>query len=264
VACLFVPDGDLLHPTELTRGPWRADAQHGGPPSALLGRASEAEAARGDGRIARIAVELVRPVPLVPLRPRATTEVVSRRVSQVVAELVADELVVARSRAVVLHVEPVGEIDEPAASDLPGPEAEVRAPSWASGDGATVYHRDAVEHRFVAGSFLNPGPATDWIRLRVPLVAGEETSGLCRVLAAADFGSGISAVFGAASTVGLINADLVVALHREPVGEWVRIDAETRLGPEGIGLCTTTLSDQRGLIGTATQSLMPLRVGGDR
>jgi hypothetical protein len=39
-----------------------------------------------------------------------------------------------------------------------------------------------------------PPAAVDRVRLKVPLVAGEETSGLCRLLAAADVGSGISAV----------------------------------------------------------------------
>jgi len=32
----------------------------------------------------------------------------------------------------------------------------------------------------------------DWIRLRVPVVAGEETSPLARLAAIADFGNGVS------------------------------------------------------------------------
>lgn len=263
---LFLPDGDRLVPTELARGPWRADAQHGGPPSALLGRATEAALGGLDGpaRVARVAVELVRPVPLVPLTVASETERVSRRVSQVRATLCAGEQLVARSRAVVLHVHDVDPVadDDARPADLPGPEGETPAPTWASGADAPVYHRDAVEHRFVAGAFDAPGPAVDWVRLRVPLVEGEETSGLCRVLAVADFGSGISAVFGAGSPIGLINADLVVALHRPPEGEWVRIDATTRLGGAGVGLCTTGLADQRGPVGTATQSLLALALGG--
>ena len=254
-----MPDGELLVSTELTRGPWRPDAQHGGPPSALLGRATEAEAARFEGRVARIGVELVRPVPLVPLTVTTACETVSRRVVHVDAELRAGDEVVARSRALVLRVSPLEPIGAATGPDLPGPEGARTAPGWAIEDGVTVYHRDAVEHRFVAGDFLVPGPAVDWVRLRVPLVAGEETSGLCRVLAVADFGSGISAVFDSAtSDIGLINADLTVALHRPPVGEWVRLDSRTLLGPAGVGLCTTALADVDGPIGTATQSLMAL------
>src|SRR5262249_51871874 len=65
-------------------------------------------------------------------------------------------------------------------------------PPWGDGTVRPAFHADAVEHRFVAGGFDRPGPATDWIRLRVPLVAGEPTSPLCRVAAAADFGNGVS------------------------------------------------------------------------
>jgi hypothetical protein len=38
---LFVVDGARFVPTVLCRGPWSADAQHGGPPAALLARAVE-------------------------------------------------------------------------------------------------------------------------------------------------------------------------------------------------------------------------------
>jgi hypothetical protein len=263
VDALFARDEDRLVPGELTRGPWRPDAQHGGPPAALLGWG--AEQVVGDrGRIARVGVELIRPVPLVPLEVRSRLERVSRRVTHAEVELAAADTVVARARALVLHVESVDPVADAAEPDLPGPEAEVTAPSWASGDDITTYHRHAIEHRFVAGSFTQTGPAVDWVRLRVPLVAGEETSGLCRVLAAADFGSGISAVFDHDSPIGLINADLTVGLHRHPEGEWVRLDARSRLGPQGVGLCTTALADTRGPVGTATQSLMSLILAGDR
>jgi hypothetical protein len=258
VQALFVPDGDRLVPTELTRGPWRPDAQHGGPPSALLGRAIEAavDATGREGQIARVGVELVRPVPLVPLRVSARTEAASRRVTHVEAELAADGEVVARSRALVLHVADLEPIQEPGPGDMPGPGAEGPAPGGVFDSDVPVYHRDAIEHRFVSGSFGEAGPAVDWLRLLVPLVAGEDTSGLCRVLALADFGSGISSVFGEGSTIGLINADLTVALHRHPVGEWVRLQAATRLGGAGVGLCTTAVADADGPVGVATQSLL--------
>ena len=49
-----------------------------------------------------------------------------------------------------------------------------------------------MEVRFVAGGFLEPGPATAWLRMRHPLVAGEEPTPLQRTLVAADVGNGIS------------------------------------------------------------------------
>ena len=56
----------------------------------------------------------------------------------------------------------------------PGPGAGADSPPpWSEQVDYEGFHNRGVEHRFVAGSFLQPGPATDWIRLRVPLLAGE-------------------------------------------------------------------------------------------
>src|SRR5439155_1666657 len=95
--------------------------------------------------------------------------------------------------------------------------------------------------RFVAGGFDRPGPATDWIRLRVPLVAGEPTSPLCRVAAAADFGNGVSWVLSRLEGYTFINPDLTIYLHRMPAGEWVCLEAATwpRSSPSGSRAAST-------------------------
>lgn len=112
----------------------------------------------------------------------------------------------------------------------------------------------AMEWRFVRGSWLEPGPATTWARMRVSLVEGEEVSPLSRVLALADSGNGISAAIDFSRWV-FINPDLSVYLHRLPEGEWVCLDAETTVEPAGIGLATSVISDQSGVIGRGMQSL---------
>lgn len=64
---IFIPEGDLLAPTALARGPWTPQAQHGGPPSALLARAAERFEDGERTFVARLTIELLRPVPLAPL-----------------------------------------------------------------------------------------------------------------------------------------------------------------------------------------------------
>ncbi len=56
---LFIRDGDRFVPTPFTTGPWRADAMHGGPPSALVGH-RVLEAIDGDQYVARLNVEIER------------------------------------------------------------------------------------------------------------------------------------------------------------------------------------------------------------
>ncbi len=264
MTALFAHEGDEWIPSEFTRGPWRPDAQHGGPPSALLAHLTEPHVEEREF-VSFIEIQLVRPVPLRPLRARSLRRRVSGRVARVESELIADDDVVARSEALVLRTAELDPPESPAAStrrpDAPDDLRPVEAPRWASGD-VTTYHRNAVEHRFTEGSFRTPGPAVDWMRLRVDIVEGQSPTPLERVCAAADFGSGISAVYGPTSTFGLINANLAVSIHRELVGEWVALDAHTHVGPQGTGLGVTLLSDREGQIAIATQSLLGYRIDG--
>jgi hypothetical protein len=116
------------------------------------------------------------------------------------------------------------------------------------------YHA-AMENRFVRGAFRELGPATVWMRMRHPLVEGEEPSPLQRLLTAADSGNGVSATLDLSRFI-FINVDLTVHLHRQPVGEWVCLDAITLPQPNGVGVADTVLHDERGPIGRALQTLL--------
>ena len=94
---VFEADGDRMVPTELARGPWSPDAQHGGPPAALLARALE-QADPGDAHfVSRLTIELLRPVPLVPLEVRTRTLRPGRKVQWVEGSLLAGDVEVARA-----------------------------------------------------------------------------------------------------------------------------------------------------------------------
>src|SRR5689334_25076754 len=64
---LFERDGDRFVPTPLTRGPWDPRAMHGGAPSALFAAVCEQHDPGPAAFVARLTVELMRPVPLAPL-----------------------------------------------------------------------------------------------------------------------------------------------------------------------------------------------------
>ena len=67
VDAMFERDGMRVRPGPLCTGPWDPNSMHGGPPTVLAGRYL-AEHGAGDAfHLARLTVELVRPVPLVPL-----------------------------------------------------------------------------------------------------------------------------------------------------------------------------------------------------
>jgi hypothetical protein len=255
---VFLPAGELFVPTPLARGPWSKEAQHGGAPAALLARAVERFE---DGErlfVARLTIELLRPVPISPLALRTRFVRPGRKVQLVEASLFAGEVEVSRCVGLRMRRAAVPlPADLPASPPPRGPGSGVESmPPWAEHVSYEAFHNRAVEHRFVAGTFEQPGPATDWIRLRVPLVAGEETSPLCRVAAAADFGNGVSWVLHRKDGYEFVNPDLTIALHRHPEGEWVCIDSATDVGPHGTGLAESRLFDERGAIGRGVQTLI--------
>jgi len=254
----FESDGDSFVPTELTRGPWDPDAQHAGPPAALLGREIERHAAGADGtnpiRVGRITFEILRSVPLAPLT--VATEVLrpGRRVELIEARLSDGEGEVMRATAWLLRPEPV-EIPPGLVGDAVPPGPDAGEPKDFFDTGQSVGYHTAMEYRFVVGAFTEPGPATVWMRMRQPLLPGEPPSPLQRVLVAADSGNGVSATLDWRRYL-FINVDLTVQLHRLPAGEWVCLDAITIPDPSGVGLADTALYDERGPIGRATQTLL--------
>jgi hypothetical protein len=257
-AALFERVGEQFLPTKLSCGPWSAEALHGGPPAALLGRAIERFEAGAGGEepfVARITLELLRPVPVALLDLRTRLVRPGRKVQLVEASLFAGDQEVARATALRIRRKDVHlPLDLPTdAPVLPAPP-ETGEPAHRSSKFLDGFHTHGVEHRFVRGQMSVAGPATDWIRLLAPLLAGEEPSPLCRVCVAADFGNGVSGVLPDTHTY--INPDLTLYLHRYPRGEWVCLDAHTRVEAHGTGLAESRLFDREGPIGRAVQSLI--------
>jgi hypothetical protein len=117
-----------------------------------------------------------------------------------------------------------------------------------------MFAPDAIEIRFVSGEWAK-GPCTAWFRLVSPIVPGEQPSALQRLAAAGDFGNGISATLSWDDYL-FINPDLTLYIEREPDGEWICLDARTRIGAGGVGVAESVLYDERGRVGRATQSLL--------
>jgi hypothetical protein len=205
--------------------------------------------------IGRVLLDLVRPVPLAPLRITATTTRPGRRVQLVEATMTSvDGTELVRARAMRIRRVPADTAPAaPPVEPLPfaGPDAPITVDGETEGPRAGIML--GVELRPVEGGFRVPGPATGWFRLTAPLVEGEEPSALQRAMVAADFGNGISQVLG--DEFVFINPDLVVHFEREPVGEWVALAATTRLTPGQGALATGTLYDTTGRIGQSEQSL---------
>ena len=251
----YETDGDGFGATALTRGPWDPGAQHAGPPAALLGRALELLPDAAEFHLSRIVFDILGPVAIGPVAVAARVLRPGRRVQLVEAELRVGGGPRMRATGWRLRLAEHEMPDEATATPASpaGPDAGSEVGFFPSGQ-EHGYHT-GMEARFIAGGFTERGPGTVWLRMRYPLVAGEEPSPLQRVLIAADVGNGVSSALDFRRFT-FINVDLTVQLERLPQGEWVCVDAVTLARPTGIGTAESVLYDERGRLGRGLQSLL--------
>ena len=250
--CFYEPDGpDRFLSKPETIGPWDATLQHAGPPSALLARAFERLSP--ELLVRRLTVELLRPIPLLPLTVRAEIVRAGKRAQWLTGALLHDGKEVARASG--LAIRPVN-VPLP---EHPRPERTLPTP-----DASRVFvfpffltpvgYHTAMELRIAKGEW-SKGPCGAWLRMRVPLVSGETPSPLQRAVVAADAGNGVSVTLPI-DRYTFLNADLTVHLHREPAGEWIGLDAATVPESDGTGLQHSLLHDASGVVGRSLQSLV--------
>ena len=250
---IFERDGDAFLPTDAARGPWNPSFLHGGPVAILAGYAVEMLPTEQPMRVARLTLELLRPVPMLPLTVRADLTRPGRKVRLARASIAANDMEVARALALQIRR---GEVETPPNEAVPPPPGPADLEDWGEGwaGRGAYFHSQGVELRPLPGADPKR-PKTVWIRLRTNPIADNPPSPLSRVLAAADFPNGVSLRLDPARFVS-INPELTVHVQREPEGEWVCLDAETYLEPDGTGLAEAVLYDERGRLGRATQSLI--------
>jgi hypothetical protein len=249
---LFTPHKRGYVPSDHARGPWDRGAMHGGPPAALMAAVMEALPTEAPMAVVRTTVEIFRPVPLRPVEVAARIERPGHRVQMLTATLTDGNTELCRATAWRMRIADL-DLGEQPALEVPfaGPADSV-AHVPESDDPA--FHRTGMEMRYARGSFIEVGPATVWMRLAVPLIAGQTPTPLQRTLAAADFGNGVASALPWGQFL-FINTDLTVYLHRQPESEWICLDAETDVDPRGVGVAHSHLYDERGPIGHSLQGL---------
>jgi hypothetical protein len=248
-----VEDG-TVETSALAGGPWDAKLQHGAASASLVCWAIEHLPSPVPRRVARLTVDLMRPVPVAPLALETDVLREGKKIQLVAVRLLANGNEVVRATALRIRRE---ERALPSTASCPpldvcGPEMG-RDPDTA-GMGQTPF-LSGIDIRIARGSFRLPGPAAVWYRAGRPIVDGAAISPLMRAAIAADFCNGTSSVLDFKEWT-FINGDLTLSLAREPVGDWILLDAETWAGPDSIGLAAARLADRDGYFGHAVQSVL--------
>src|SRR5215217_3014118 len=217
----YLPQGEgRFIPTAHTTGPWSADAQHFGPPSALLVHALEALPGGDERFLSRVTIEILGPAPISELSVRSTVERPGRSVELLAAELVASGRTVAKASAWRISTSDTSEVAT--AEDVLSSPVDLPPSVWPQRWEGGYFQ--AMEWRAVEGAPAPGKPATVWARQRVDLVEGEKPSPLQRLLAVADSGNGASSPLDLKQW-WFINSELTVHAHRQPEGEWIGLSA---------------------------------------
>jgi hypothetical protein len=255
---LFVLEDGLYVPTDRAGSPWSDTTVHGGPPAGLLARGVEQFAASEEMHVARLTIDLFRPVPKQPLELAARTVREGKRIHVVESSLLAGGVEVCRAVGLLLRRQETG---HPGGVDMslmpPGPDGIETASLAGRPDPVRPvrdgFHRQ-IEVRWVARPGES-GPAVAWLRTPVAMVQGEEWTPLERLAALSDFVNPLSGS-GARGTVGFINVDSSIHIHRQPRGEWIGMRVERAVEPYGIGVAHAILFDAEGPVGRCTQTAL--------
>jgi hypothetical protein len=250
---IYRVDGSRVLTGPNAAGPWDISMQHGSAPASLVVWAAEAIPTPVPMRIARVTIDLMRPVPLAELTLETEVLREGRKIQLCAVRLLSDGVVVVGATVLKIKTQALvlpAEIRDVAVT-LPGPDqAPEENPSFSSSPFVT-----GISMRAARGHFGVPGPGAIWYRADRPLVEGQPISQAMRAVVAADFCNGTSAVLDFEQWT-FINADLTVSFARQPVGEWILLDAESWIGPDGAGLAMARLADVKGYFGRAVQSLV--------
>jgi hypothetical protein len=245
---------DRYEPSRATESPWDREAQHGGPPAALLAHVID-QTIEGPMRIGRLSVDFLGPIPFREVVVEVSLIKPGRRVQLTEARMkVAGRVAVtARAWHIATGTTPPASAQEQV-KPPPVPSKQIHQHFYPGLDDDWGYGR-SIEWRFTRGGFDGLGAADVWTRVRLPLIDGVPLTGQDRVLIAADSANGLSLSLPMEQWLS-IPPTMTATLLRPPVGEWVHMACRTHLTDDGLGLAHADMFDQHGFLGEVAQPLL--------
>lgn len=242
-------DGRFL-PTSYAASPWISETCHGGATAALFAHVAETLPSLVPMDVARITIDLLRPVPRnSPLSVRSRVLRDGKRMQLAQITIFDEEMRVAQ--ACVLRVQQAQQkslVGEGIAPDIAVP-----------GDSAATYPLPPgfadLFTIVVDGGSKQDGWRQTWFRFNDVLVDGARPTPLQAAVAAADFGGGMSSPLDF-SKWSYPSVDLTVSFHRQPTGLWTLVDARFEMSHDRIAICHASLHDEQGQFGHSLQTVL--------
>jgi len=267
---LFVEKNGCYMPTEHAASPWGPVTIHGGASAGLMTSLIEEQFPSDSMQLARLTVDLFRPVPMAVLEPRSRIIRDGKRIKVLEVSLFNDGKEICRSNALIVEKQ---DVVLPTHAQLPELPPKKISDAFAQDEviGINAINKAAgIEyppglHTLIPLKpiFLNlgVGRGCSWVRLPLSVREDVKNSPLVSVATLSDFSNGFAQLY-LSPEQGFINADITLNLHRMPVDEWIAIDAHARAQPNGISMVEAVLYDQYGMIGRVSQSNMTMKTYG--
>lgn len=231
------------------QGAWNPGEQHMAPATGVLVHELSLLSPRPEVRPARFSLDIIGFIPggeftvtTRMIRPGRTIEL-----AEAVMEAGGRTCIVARAwRLATGDTSAIAQVQE---NPLPAPED---MDSWSPGqDWGGGYIASLTAHRDRTSA---PGHARVWLGNDVPMVAGEDTSDLVKLLGMVDTANGVSLATRPGEWL-FPNVDLQIHLFRLPQGRRLGLETRQTFGADGVGLTSSVLHDEHGPFGRAEQIL---------
>jgi hypothetical protein len=252
MTAIFMPEGNLLRATEHAGGPWSPDMLQGSATTALMAREVEQLAIGCSFAVRRLTFDLWRPAGLRAFGLVTDLLRDGRKAKTLQVRLMDGEAEIGRCTALLTApgISPADPFAKAASHD-DAPETGAPPPAFAQ---KWSRYFQNVSVRLIEGALEKPGPAAAWMRLDMPLVEGEANTPLLQAVQAADFSSGVAQIVDMREWT-FVNPEISLYFFRAPEDEWILIRSRTRVGANGAGLTTATLSDRQGPFAEVMQAM---------
>jgi Thioesterase-like superfamily len=253
MTAIFNSEGNLFRATEHAGGPWSPDMLQGSATTALMAREVERLAGVSGFAVRRMTFDLWRRAGLHAFRTITESLRDGRKAKTVQVRLMNGETEIGRCTALLTAQSGESPADPFARPTVVDKAPEAGAPPPAFAQKWSRYFQN-VSVRLIEGALEKPGPAAAWMRLDAPLVQGEPNTPMLQAVQAADFASGVAQIVDMRSWT-FINPEISLYFFRPPEGQWILVRAATRVGANGAGLTTATLSDLKGPFAEVAQAM---------
>ena len=233
------------------QGAWNEHEQHMAPATGVLVHEMLNFQPRDDMRLARVSLEIHGLIHAGEFEINTRMIRPGRTIELIEAEMVTNGRTSIVARAWRLATGDSSAVAGSEDARVPGPqecEPYDAVSQWPGGYIRGVEMRAAAGHR--------PGKGIVWLRNPFSLVDGVSSPDMVRLLGMVDTANGVAPRSDPGPNSWMFpNVDLQIHMYREPVGQWLVLQAQQSYGADGIGLTSAVLHDEQGPFGHSEQIL---------